>query len=284
MKRFTVLCLLSIALGLGSVAWGQQTQSGQPAAQAAINAVITLPLDGTWICKDQFIGCCPAFYPDTYTFNSADPVSLNVTDNYVVTDACDVYDGGSLLFSTPLLPDWQALSYPSPFTSPPFTTDPNVAWANPLFSKGWKTVTAGAHTISIQATQVPAGFSDSTVCIRARAVPRCDIKPGSDPNAINPGAMGVIPVALLGSANVNVTSVDVTSLTFAGAKPAHDLTDPLVYAEHLQDVNGDGYMDLVSHYLTQLTNIKAGDTSACIAGTILGVPFACCDAIKTPPK
>jgi len=91
-----------------------------------------------------------------------------------------------------------------------------------------------------------------------------DIKPGSYPNSINTKSKGVIPVALLGTDSFNVTDVDVTTLTFgpSDAQPAHNLTDPIVYAEHLQDVNYDGYIDLVSHYRTRQTGILVGHTSA----------------------
>ena len=91
-----------------------------------------------------------------------------------------------------------------------------------------------------------------------------DIKPGSYPNSINTKSNGVIPVALLGTDTFDVTTVDVTTLRFGpnDALPAHDLTDLEVYAEHLQDVNYDGYTDLVSHYKTKQTGIAAGQTYA----------------------
>ena len=118
-------------------------------------------------------------------------------------------------------------------------------------------------------------------CAAPRSVD-IDIKPGSDPNSINLRSKGNIPVAILGSDTFDVTDVDVTTLKFGpdGASPAHDLTDPDVYAEHLQDVNDDGLTDLVSHYRTQETGIKAGDSEACLAGnTIDGTPIEGCDAV-----
>lgn len=91
-----------------------------------------------------------------------------------------------------------------------------------------------------------------------------DIKPGSYPNSINTKSNGVIPVALLGTDTFDVTTVDVTTLRFGpnDALPVHDLNDPDVYAEHLQDVNYDGYIDLVIHFKTKQTGIAAGQTSA----------------------
>jgi hypothetical protein len=111
-----------------------------------------------------------------------------------------------------------------------------------------------------------------------------DIKPGSYPNSINPRSHGVVAVALLGNAGFDVLDADVATLKFgpAEAMPAHDLADYSIYSEHLQDVNCDGYMDLVSHYGTQETGIVCGDTSATLTGnTFSGLLFEGSDSIRT---
>ena len=106
-----------------------------------------------------------------------------------------------------------------------------------------------------------------------------DIKPGSDPNSVNPKSMGLVPVAILGSDTFDVSDVDVTTLAFGpdGATPVHN--------GHLEDVNDDGFTDLVTHYKQKETGILKDDTEACLTGeTTGGTPIEGCDSIKTPGK
>jgi hypothetical protein len=85
--------------------------------------------------------------------------------------------------------------------------------------------------------------------------------------------------------------VDVTTLRFGPweVAPRHDLTDEWTYNDHLEDVNLDGFMDLVMHYETQETGILCGDTEATLSGELLdGRPFEGTDEIRTvgcpPPQ
>lgn len=102
-----------------------------------------------------------------------------------------------------------------------------------------------------------------------------DIKPGSDPASINRKSKGVIPVAILGSPEFLVHFVDPSTAVFGpgGATPAH--------GGHLEDVNGDGYPDLVLHFRTRDADLAGDATEACVsAETTEGQGITGCDAVR----
>ncbi|MEN8106896.1 MAG: LamG domain-containing protein [Pseudomonadota bacterium] len=108
-----------------------------------------------------------------------------------------------------------------------------------------------------------------------------DIKPGSDPNSINLCSGGSVPVAVLGSDTFNASDIVTDSLRFAEAaiKVVGKKNNELC---NYEDVNSDGYTDLVCKYVT--TDITATDgetTSAKVNGELLdGTPFEGTDDIN----
>src|SRR3989442_1444232 len=104
-----------------------------------------------------------------------------------------------------------------------------------------------------------------------------DIKPGSSPNAINPEDMGVIPVAILTTGSFDASVIDPSTIKF-GPNNADAVKSSL------QDVDGDGDLDMVLHFKTQQTGIACGQTSATLKGqTLAGIPIEGSDSIKVIP-
>ncbi len=111
-----------------------------------------------------------------------------------------------------------------------------------------------------------------------------DVKPGSDPNAVNPRSKGKIPVAILTTSTADgdpfefdAWDADPLSLAFGpdGAGIAH------AYG-HAEDVDRDGDLDMVVHFKTRETGIACGDTEATLAGeTFGGQPIEGTDSIRT---
>jgi len=136
----------------------------------------------------------------------------------------------------------------------------------------WGASLPGSPLVQVSANVIDIQAGGVVVAIVSNMI---DIKPGSDPNAINTKSMGVVPVAILGSETFDAADVDVLTLTFgpAGASPAH-------IAPHLEDVNDDGFADLVSHYRQKETGLSQGDLQACINGeTNGGEPIFGCDSV-----
>jgi Laminin B (Domain IV) len=106
-----------------------------------------------------------------------------------------------------------------------------------------------------------------------------DIKPGTDPNCMNINSHGVIPVAVLGSAEFDVQTIDQTTLSFAGLEVRQKKKGDLQC--HLKDTNIDGYWDLVCQFEDDETKwMPDSETEATLTGNLLdGIAFRGTDSI-----
>jgi hypothetical protein len=110
-----------------------------------------------------------------------------------------------------------------------------------------------------------------------------DIKPGSYPNSINPRSKGKIPVAVLSSMDFDApTEVDTESLTFG---PTGDEESLAFCSSSSEDVNDDGYDDIVCHFYTQMTGFECGDDEGILKGqTVDGTPMEGIDSVRIVPS
>ncbi len=99
----------------------------------------------------------------------------------------------------------------------------------------------GAVTLFRDGLVSPAGLSFRRQFVVTVGV---DLKPGSDTNPLNLTSTGVVPVAVLGSADFDATTIDPATVRFGvsgtEAAPAH--------GGHVEDVNGDGVLDMVFEF------------------------------------
>ncbi|MBN1858241.1 hypothetical protein JW848_03440 [Candidatus Bipolaricaulota bacterium] len=115
-----------------------------------------------------------------------------------------------------------------------------------------------------------------------------DIKPGSFPNSINPGQNGTIPVALLSTPEFDATTVEPDSLTFGRTGGEDSLAyrgkkNPRPQVGY-EDVNGDGLLDLVAHFVAETCGFLAGDELGHLRGeTFDGLSIFGSDSVRTVP-
>lgn len=111
-----------------------------------------------------------------------------------------------------------------------------------------------------------------------------DIKPGSDPNCFNNDGHGVIPVAILGSTDFDVTEIDASTVALESLTVA--VRGKHIMA-HIEDVNDDTIDDLVVQIEDEDGAFDPGDSEATVTGNLLpefgGTPIEGTDSICVVP-
>lgn len=124
-----------------------------------------------------------------------------------------------------------------------------------------------------------------------------DIKPGSCPNPLNVQSKGVLPVAVLGSEEFDVNSIDVASIRLSGVAPIRssfeDVATPVSDGNECECTTAvpDGYTDLALKFKTQeiveeLGEVSDGDELVLNLTGVLysGVPIEGADCIVARGK
>jgi hypothetical protein len=150
------------------------------------------------------------------------------------------------------------------------TLDATGIWIVGVTAYPARLVSGGTINILDKAPRAVGGSSIGayTLIISGVSLPvmqiSIDVKPGSGETApINPKSKGTISVAVLGSAEFKVIDVNLESLTF-GATGDEKSLRKCIPAD--RDVNGDGHLDLVCHFGTELMNVDEEHVRAKLKG------------------
>lgn len=212
---------------------------------------------------------------------------LSTYDAYLPGPTTDlgtvVYDGAGEMISGPALSTvWLRLERNGSVLTWRRSFD-GLAWTD-LFTKDYGTALDGLDqrvTIVGHSWFVPAGsYADwDYVSVTPTTIPvALDIMPGSSENPVNSKKKGVIPVAVLGSADFDApVEVDRATLTFGRTGDEASLR----HCGDAEDVNGDAFLDLVCHFEALAAGFQPGDTMGHLKGaTTAGVPIAGSDAVR----
>jgi len=109
-----------------------------------------------------------------------------------------------------------------------------------------------------------------------------DIKPDDYPNHVNCNNLnGVITVGVLSTASFDATTIDHSTVEFAGASETHVNKKTGEPQRHEEDVDGDGDLDLVFHFRFRDTDLNCGSTSAVLSGlTFDGISIQGTDTLE----
>lgn len=125
------------------------------------------------------------------------------------------------------------------------------------------TAANGIRKVRFVGAQNQAGLDDFTFT-RAVTIVDLDVQPGSDPNTVNPASRGLLPVAVLTTADFDAADVDPATVTL-GDRDGDDT--PVATRRNgslmasFEDVDADGDDDLVLHFDVQAL-VDNGDLTA----------------------
>ncbi len=109
-----------------------------------------------------------------------------------------------------------------------------------------------------------------------------DIRPGSDINPVNSKSNGALPVAIYGSADVDVTEIDLATLMLEGMSLREKGNGDKLGS--FEDINGDSIVDLLLHFDLSELSFNASTDVYTLSGMMLdGMALEGSDSIRAVP-
>lgn len=226
----------------------------------------------------------------TYADNDTYTVTLTVDDGHGGTSTATTTAEVSNVAPTATASAGGTLESGGSFSFTGTFTDPGAdAWTESIDwgdGSAAESGSSGSHTYLAPATYTVTytvtdddggvGTATATVTVTRKNI-LIDVKPGSEEDPVNINDKGVTPVAILTANGFDATTIDRTTIRFGvgEATPVHKSLG------HVEDVDNDGDMDLMTHFTTGETGLQDGDTSVCLIGTTAGgVQFKGCDVVR----
>ena len=166
---------------------------------------------------------------------------------YHVVGVIDPIDGMKLFINGVLQSDIDPYNNPTDTTGFNFVLGRHGEWsALPRYFEGaLDEVATFTSTLSISEIQAIYNAGSDGMCKPVRAV-TIDIKPGSDLNSFSEKDNGVLPVAVLGSADLDVMDINPSTVMLDGQGALERGKSGKIAA--YEDVNDDGFMDAVFRF------------------------------------
>ncbi len=127
------------------------------------------------------------------------------------------------------------------------------------------------HNIHVKVTdsqgQSDVASTTLTIVPKPATVVAVDIKPGSCPNPVNVKSKGVLPIAILGTDDYDVTTIDIASIRLAGVEPLRsgyeDVATPVSDNNDCNCITEgpDGLLDLTLKFETRRIVNAIGDVN-----------------------
>jgi hypothetical protein len=166
-------------------------------------------------------------------------------------------DGLALYFHSHRNGQWQLFKATRQSTEEPFGPPEHLSFFDtPGGHSAQPCLSSDGSAFYFRSHVTGAGHTDIHVSYLTRHPVAIDIKPGSCPNPLNLGSRGVLPVAILGSEELDVSEVDVASVQLAGVGPVRssyeDVATPLADGSECDctEEGGDGLTDLTLKFKT----------------------------------
>ncbi len=275
--------LICGAIG-GSWTYEEVTYSGSPPSwREDATKVIVLVTDAPPHVNGDYGGWPGPSYDDTVTDLEGFHVLALSTYTPWYQDIADATDGSTKLISSDssdivnavmaALEEiktevWGVVDSPAGITVT-LSPDPHVGVTGGTTVEFQETITVdistepGTYTFTVDFyanTYPEAGtiIGEQTITVTVKPIPvDIDIKPGSDPNSINIGEKGLLPVAILGSNTFDVADIDPSTIELGGASLAsRGSAKAPKMAYSLEDVDGDGHIDLIAFFsVTDLVEV-----------------------------